>query len=183
MTKYLRLLFTLFIVILAMNKETYAQDYGKDELNRKLSKAEMLISEQKYDEASTIIDQCIQSSQKLDRYSELATANYLHGDVFKAHEDYEEAYQAYYNSYSISQVSNDVPNKFEALYRMGDLYIELGHKHAVLTPYMKALDYFEKCADLDYAHRTHKYQILLNQQMAEAYYKIGKYEKSKYYDL
>jgi len=181
MTKYLRLLFTLFIVILAMNKETYAQDFGKDELDRKLSKAEALISEKKYDEAESVIHQCIQTSQELDLYSELSIANYLQGDVFKAHEDYEAAYQAYYNSYSISQVSNDVPNKFEALYRMGDLYIEIGHDYAVLTPYMKALDYFEKCADLNYAHRTHKYQILLNQQMAEAYYKIGEYKKSKYY--
>ena len=171
----------ILLVLISLN--SYAQKLGVDLIDKDLIKVEQLIVQEKYDEADLILEKVIKSCNSLGLYNKLSIAEYLKGDILKVKHDYHSAYIAYYKSFTIANLLRIMPAKFEAIYRMGDLYYIIANEHSLNTPYLKSIEYFEECELLNYGNRTHKYQILLNERFAVAYYKIESYDKSTFYYL
>ncbi len=177
-----RLIIVAFVFVVMAN-QGYAQSLGKSLVKKDLTKAEVLIEQEKLEEAASLIDRVISTSKNMELYHELAVAYYLKGDIMFDKHNWKDAYSAYYESYSISRLFHNIPVQFESLYRMGNLYYTIGADHSIITPYIKALEYLEQCEILNYGNRTHKYQILLNDRLANSYYRVRDFNKSEYYYL
>jgi signal transduction histidine kinase len=176
-------LITMVFVLIMMTNQVVAQNLGESLVKKDITKVEALIEQDKLEEAALLIERVISTTKNMELYHELAVAYYLKGDVKFDKHNWKEAYSAYYESYSISKLFNDIPVEFESLYRMGELYYTIGSDYTIVTPYIKALEYLEQCEMLNYGNRTHKYQILLNDRLANSYYRVHNYNKSEFYFL